>query len=817
MSIAFDRSICRDLNETISREWLVTNGLGGYAAGTIAGVLTRMEQGLLVTSPRDTGTPQLLLAKIDEEIVFDQRTYYLGTNEYRDGTMNPEGFVHLETFRLEEGFPVFTYHLGGIEGSVLEKRIWMQQGQDTTYIQYRLVRTANTDGYAYKNQRTNNWTRGVRGDSDLYATQRELSLTLLPLVAYRPYNEAQHGNNDWHFQVQVYPAQNEEQNRQITQINYEHEGELYLPKGVAGCAIRAWENAPAYSLFVVGQPESQVAFIPTGVWYWNFLRRGDQAAGREAFDDLYLPGVIRARLRPGDDAALTIVVTAEDISALSLRPNSFNLSYKRGVEQQRTLAQPQRYFGEGGETSYELHVLPLSANNDIHHESEEYQRQLLQAGNRFIVYRKPARDVYNPSPFFYEPVGIPAIVTDYYDQANTVRDMLIGLPGLLLATKRYQDAQQILRTLARHFRQGLLPDRLPTSDKALQERDYGNADGALWFFNALDHYMRVTHNYELLDELYQRLVDSIDWHMRGTFNGIQVDSSDGLLRAHSDGKALTWMNALAHGTPVTPRQGKPVEINALWYHALSLMHEWSQWLYMNERITHVPSIYRERASQCQDSFQQRFWNTGSRYLYDVIDGPAGDDASFRPNQLFAISLRYAVLDSGYRRSVFDLASQHLLTPYGLRSLAPQEAGYQGGLPENIKEQQSALHQGSAWPWLLGPYVDAMFSISGSSNMISPRANMGDSNLPEEYLWRKGLQVIAPFIQHETKEMLGMIGGAYDGDAPHRGTYQAASARSVGEILRVYDRLSQQKSKMLPSVSAMRDTTQTSPSYLSIRK
>src|SRR5579863_6069002 len=139
MPIEFDRSICCDLNETVSREWLVTNGKGGYASGTIAGTLTRLQQGLLVASPQEGASPQLLVAKIDEEIVFDQRTYYLGTNEYKDGTLNPAGFVHLETFRLEEGFPVFTYHLGGIDGIVLEKRIWMPTDYHTTCIQYRVL------------------------------------------------------------------------------------------------------------------------------------------------------------------------------------------------------------------------------------------------------------------------------------------------------------------------------------------------------------------------------------------------------------------------------------------------------------------------------------------------------------------------------------------------------------------------------------------------------------------------------------------------------------------------------------------------------
>src|SRR6202049_1617604 len=196
MPIAFDRSICCDLNETISREWLVTNGLGGYAAGTCAGMLTRMQHGLLVASPADAATPQLLLAKIDEEVVFDERTYYLGTNEYTDGMMNPSGFAHLETFRLEEGFPVFTYHLGGIDGIMLEKRIWMPHGYNTTYIQYRLLRTTTS-------QDTTPWNNSASHPAyaRFHDAQRTLSLKLLPFAGYRANNVAQHGKLDWQFHV----------------------------------------------------------------------------------------------------------------------------------------------------------------------------------------------------------------------------------------------------------------------------------------------------------------------------------------------------------------------------------------------------------------------------------------------------------------------------------------------------------------------------------------------------------------------------------------------------------------------------------------
>ncbi|MBA2284398.1 MAG: glycogen debranching enzyme N-terminal domain-containing protein, partial [Ktedonobacteraceae bacterium] len=355
MPISFDRSICCDLSETITREWLITNGLGGYAAGTVVGALTRMQHGLLVASPLETTAPQLLLAKIDEEVLFDQRTYYLGTNEYRDGTLNPSGFGHLETFRLEEGLPVFTYRLGGIDGIVLEKRIWMPYGSNTTCIQYRVFpgptrhEAADRGGWQGSGRASSAHQTHTRYHGYSEAVQRALELTLLPFSAYRPHHLPQYGNNDWHFQVEAHQAGHHPPEQAQRQ-------QMALPQGVAGCTIHAWEGAHPYHIFVAGHPESHTTFIPTGVWYWHFLRRQDAAAGLTAIDDLYLPGVFKARLWPGEDAALTMIATAEEVSSLTFSPGQLTSSYKRSVERQRGLLHPQRYFGEGGESAYHLCV-----------------------------------------------------------------------------------------------------------------------------------------------------------------------------------------------------------------------------------------------------------------------------------------------------------------------------------------------------------------------------------------------------------------------------------------------------------------------------
>ncbi len=789
MPIAFDRSICCDLNETISREWLITNGLGGYAAGTVAGTLTRMPHGLLVASSSDDASPRLLLAKIDEEILFDQRTYYLGTNEYRDGTINPAGFVHLETFRLEEGFPVFTYRIGGIDGLLLEKRIWMPQESNTTYIQYRVLRANTPDGHIHKkNNFRNSLDRNLRANNGSgyhehpSGDQRVLTLTLLPLASYRLYNEHQYGNNEWQFQIQTHQAED-------FATEADKQQSSYADDEIAGCTIRARDGAQPYHIFAVGHAGSETTFLPTGVWYWHFLRRLDQTAGLAAIDDLYLPGVFRAKLWPGEDSIVTIIATTEELSTQIFNTCQLTLSYKNAVEHQHNYEQPQRYFGEGGATVHTLPILPITGTSHPSEADEEFIHLLWQAGSRFFAKRTiPYGDFsenHFPSPFFNDTETVPILIPGYFDMQDNIREMLIAFPGLTLTTRQYSKAQHILHYLARYFKQGMLPDRLPTSARPLKEDDYGSIDTTLWYFYALDHYLRITHNYELLDDVYQHLVDNISWYVQGTYHGIHVDPHDGLLTAQQPGAALTWMNACVNHIPVTPRQGKPVEVNALWYNALCLMNEWSQLLYQEGRINHSTTYYEEQSNQCKQNFNERFWYSAGSYLYDVIDGPDGDDLSLRPNQLLAFSLRYPVLDQEHRRSVLDLVTEQLVTPFGLRTLAPNAPNYHGHLQANVEEQQSALYQGSAWTWLLGPYVDALLCVGGSATSTETSQ---DNITHLERVWNTGLRLLEPFHQHFNEGMLGMIGSVFDGDVPHTGGSIPASAPGTGEILRIYNLL-----------------------------
>ena len=774
MPIEFDRSICCDLNETVSREWLVTNGKGGYASGTVAGTLTRLQQGLLVASLQEEASPRLLVAKIDEEIVFDQRTYYLGTNEYKDGTLNPAGFVHLETFRLEEGFPVFTYHLGGIDGIMLEKRIWMPQGLNTTYIQYRLLRTT-------PNQDITPWSSRASRSSytRFHDAQRALSLTLLPFAGYRANSEAQQGKLDWQFRVETQHLEPDD----ATSKNNE---------SIAGCAIYARDGAHPYHIFAVGHGDSESTFLPTGVWYWNLLHRADAAAGSSGSSDLYLPGVFRTTLWPGEDVTFTIIITAEDVSWLTFSAEHLKRAYAEAVDYQRSLLQTQRYFGDGGVTAHVHSVLPFPDKNDDLPQDEEFLRLLMQAANRLVAERPTTQDDAATDYALFLPDGknIPFVISGYYGEQEDTRDALIALPGLLLATGRYGEARRILSKLGRSFHQGLLPDRLPGLHSSVGKDGYNAVDTTLWYFYALDHYLQATGDYELLDSLAGTLIECIEWYTRGTLNGIGVDARDGLLQAQWQGKALTWMNAMRDPqAPVTPRMGKAVEVNALWYHALSLMQEWSERFKREGHIDFRAEVYEEQRQQCRRSFNERFWYASGGYLYDVIDGPDGDDTSIRPNQLFALSLRHAVLEGTHRRPVLNVVTSHLLTPCGLRTLSPQAEGYEGQISQHQEEQQSSLHQGGTWPWLIGPYVDALLRVDGQAP-VSRKNHAGETQKYRESAWHKGIRQLDSFREQLRSDMLGAIGAVYDGDAPRRPHIYIASALSTGEILRVYKLLAQ---------------------------
>jgi len=619
-------------------------------------------------------------------------------------------------------------------------------------------------------------------------------LTLLPFSTHRPHSTVPQGNSQRQFAVQVHRREDFIDNDKFRQKT---------PAAITGCTLQVQDDTTAtfpYHILVMAHRDSHVTFLPTGIWYWNFLRRHEASMGLPATDNLYLPGVFRATLWPGEDAELTLIVTTEEEPSWPLHWDELKRSYTQSMERQRRLfsgaLQPERYFGEGGEAvqAQHLRILPLSTTPDPVAGGEEYLHQLVQAGDHFLLQRLYPRMEYigDQQIHFDKAENIPLLLSGYYSLATYTRDILIALPGLLLVTGHNDDALKMLRELARSFRGGLLPDQFPQPGRSTSAHNYNNADVTLWFFYALDIYLHTTRAYTPPEDLYHRLADCIERYIQGTNNGIRLDPDDGLLYAFQPGKALSWMNSIVDDIPVTPLAGKAVEINALWYHALSLMHEWSEQLRQRGQLKRDTPLYERLLTRCRESFQRRFWYEDGGYLYDVIDGPEGHDPALRPNQLFAIALRYPVLDPCKHQRVLDVLTEHLLTPYGLRTLSPRDAAYRGHPENSQRGHLQALHQGSAWTWLLEPYITALLNVH---HQPAQQSSQQDEQLHREYLWRKGLRLLEPIKDTLNQELLGMNAGVFDGDQPHRAYHtsdQQASAPGTAALLRIYDMLARMR-------------------------
>jgi predicted glycogen debranching enzyme len=352
-----------------------------------------------------------------------------------------------------------------------------------------------------------------------------------------------------------------------------------------------------------------------------------------------------------------------------------------------------------------------------------------------------------------EPVR--TVVAGYHWFTDWGRDTMISLEGLTLCTGRYEQARAILKTFSHYISKGLIPNHFPEGRRTAI---YNTADATLWYFHALDRYCEITRDTGLIRELFPILKSIIKHHFEGTDFGIGMDPSDGLLRASADGLALSWMDAKVDGWVVTPRRGKPVEIQALWYNALRLMRMWAH------NLNEQDEVYERAAEQVFDSFNDRYWNESAAALYDVIDGPEGNDGSLRPNQLFAISLHFPVLKQEKWKTVLNTTTEQLLTPVGLRTLSAQDPQYKSRYEGNRMSRDAAYHQGLVWPWLMGALFDAVQKI--------------DSNLDR-------IESILNQYQQQTREKcVGTVPEVYDAEPPYRPGGCIAQAWSVAEVLRI---------------------------------
>jgi predicted glycogen debranching enzyme len=681
--------ICRNVQAGLDHEWLVTNGLGGYAAGSLVGATTRSYHGLLVAALSPPVERDVLITKIDETIELPDKTVCkLGVNEYHDGTIDPQGYNYLDTFSSEADVPCFRYRLD--EKITLEKRIWMEYGQNTTYVQYALSAAPGAVG-----------------------SDAPLTLTLTPFCLNRNHHSATHGDANWHFLVE------DQGNR---------------------CRIRAYEEAPAY-LVVLG-PSAH--FTPAGYWFWGVKHRRETERGLPDREDVYQPGTFRIHMIPGE--RVTIVLSAEP----QLQAEFGSPQHEEAVEKAWTRHQQRvrQLLAKANQSKY-----PLPQQDPVF-------ARLALAADQFIVAR-PANthDSEPDSEQEHLSSDRKTIIAGYPWFADWGRDSMISLPGLLLSTGRYNEARGLLKAFASYTHGGLIPNRFPDSGEA---PEYNTIDATLWMFHALDRYLTTTGDWSLLNELFLTLSGIIDRHVEGTIYGIGVDPADGLLRGGTPGVQLTWMDARVGDWVVTPRHGKPVEVNALWYYALTCMESWAR------RYSLDSSRFSQLRSQVRENFTRRFWYEAGGYLYDVVDveGVAGqNDASLRPNQLFAASLTPSLLSEEQVRSMLQKVTETLLTPLGLRSLSPEDPSYCKHYNGNQRQRDGAYHRGTVWPWLIGPYVDVHLSVYNDRAAVR--------------------SLLQPLVQHLWEACLGTISEATEPEPPFTPAGCFAQAWSVAEVLRCW--------------------------------
>jgi predicted glycogen debranching enzyme len=661
--VQFGREICGDLDPAELREWLVTNGIGGYASGTVAGSQTRRYHGLLVAALQPPVGRTQLVSTVDEIVRYAGKDYSLATHRWASGVVDPQGFLLVEDFHLEGTTPVWSYALAD---TLLEKRIWMRQGENTTYIQYTLVRGSGA-----------------------------LDLDLKAFVNYRDFHSLRQAG-DWRMKIEP----------------LEH-----------GVKVQAFDGAAPFYL-----KSLSAACEPRHEWYLGCYLGEETARGLDDREDRLFAALFHAKLQVG--TSMTLVATTEA----------------------NALLDGETAPAEHANREVKLFTAWQEKHEALAAEAPSWLWQLILAADQFIVKRSLPE----------EPDGR-SIIAGYHWFGDWGRDTMIALPGLTLATGRAEVAKRILLAFSRYVDGGMLPNNFPDAGG---KPEYNTVDAALWYFEAIRQYFAATQDAETLQKLYPVLAGMMDSHVKGTRYNIHVDPADGLLFAGGPGVQLTWMDAKIGDWVVTPRTGKPVEINALWVNALETMAQFA-------RLLGRPGEgYEILAAKATKNFQ-KFWNAERGCCYDVIDVPdVGNDGSLRPNQIFAVSLLGNLLTQEQQMSVVDVCALHLLSSYGLRSLALGEPGYSGHYGGGPRERDAAYHQGTVWGWLLGPFALAHFRV------------YKDREAAMHFLEPLGRQIYA--------NGLGTLSEIFDGDAPFTPRGCIAQAWTVAEVIHAWQQLAHEQ-------------------------
>ena len=647
--IEISQESCRNLETALSREWLETNGIGGFSSSTITGLNTRRYHGLLTAATKPPVGRLVLLSKLEETLIIDGQRYELSANQY-PGVVYPEGFKYQTGFRLDP-FPVFTYE---VEGVRVEKSVFMVQGENTVVVQYE-----------------------VHATPDGRASVTELKLEIRPLLAFRDYHSTTHENGGLNSNVET-------------------------EEGLT--TVKPYSDLPALHF---AHDTAQIDV--NGFWFRNFQYAVERERGLDFAEDLFSPGAFTFDLNAS--AKISIIASTErrDVAKAD--------AYRK--------AEMERRDSLSGKSQADQLVNTLTA-----------------AADQFIVARERCKTV----------------IAGYHWFADWGRDTMIALSGLTLATGRAEIAKSILAEFAAHVDQGMLPNRFPDAGET---PEYNTVDATLWFFEAVRAQLQYTNDYDFVrTTLYSVLTDIINWHVKGTRYNIHVDS-DGLLFSGEPGVQLTWMDAKVGDWVVTPRTGKAVEIQALWYNALRVMEGLAE--KFGDKANQKQ--YKTMAASTRKSFNDLFWNEQTGCLYDVVNGDERD-ASIRPNQVLAISLTNSMVSRARAKSILRVVERELLTPRGLRTLSPNDSRYIGRYQGDPRNRDGAYHQGTVWPWLMGPYITSYVKTFGE--------NTGRKFATE---WLKN------FDDHLREECLGQVSEIFDGDHPHTPRGCVAQAWSVAELLR----------------------------------
>ena len=630
------------------KEWLLTNGIGGFAASTITGGNTRRYHGLLVAALKPPVKRHLVLSQLHETVIINGNTFDL--HAFSTGDYVMKGFQYLQSFELSP-LPVFTYCIGEL---IIEKTITMVQGENTVAVVYR-----------------------VRSGSE------GVTLRITPLVNFRDYHS---NSSKHHLRFQQKPGSD------CTHI-CPFELELDIMLSCRGSS-----------------------FIPAECWFENMYYPVEQERGLHANEDHYIPGSFDIIVEERSDRVITFIGT---------------------IERDRV--------DTDGQQLIDAEKARMKALTERAVCTDEFADMLIRAADHFIAYRQStdSKTILAGYPWF----------TDWG------RDAMISLCGLTLSTGRYDDAAQILCTFSEYIQDGLVPNMFPDEGG---DPGYNTVDAALWYFEAISKYMEYTGDIELVQKrLYSSMIQIFKGYKVGTRNGISMEI-DGLITAGDESMQLTWMDAKMGDKVFTPRYGKAVEINALWYNALKVLEM------LSERLGMGAGEYSSLAELVKINFRKAFWNEDGKYLYDVISEGYKDD-SVRPNQILAVSLTYPVIEGTDAKFVVEKVWKELYTAYGLRSLSPYSPQYRGQCTGNQYDRDSAYHQGTVWAWLAGPF------ITGFSRTYGKEPEYSD--LTASFL--------KPFKDHLYHGCLGNISEIFDGDEPltPRGCF--AQAWSVAEVLRAY--------------------------------